>query len=135
MALNIQRARDHGLGDYNTAREEYGLPRITNWTHINPALAAEKPEVRQKELWICFRYFSIQQEQRIPNQILKNSFRITMNRFTCTKSLIAISKSLVRMWTRLQYYLCNFYWLQDTPRQSLLRMTGIIAPLIYDSGI
>ena len=89
----------------------------------------------KKELWICFRYFSIQQEQRIPNQILKNSFRITMNRFTCTKSLIAISKSLVRMWTRLQYYLCNFYWLQDTPRQSLLRITGITAPLIYDSGI
>ena len=45
MALNIQRARDHGLGDYNTAREEYKLPRITTWTEINPDLAAEKPEV------------------------------------------------------------------------------------------
>lgn len=55
MALNIQRARDHGLGDYNTAREEYGLPRITNWTHINPALAAEKPEVRKKRALDMFQ--------------------------------------------------------------------------------
>ena len=45
MALNIQRARDHGLGDYNTAREEYKLHRITKWTEINRDLAAEKPEV------------------------------------------------------------------------------------------
>ena len=66
MALNIQRARDHGLGDYNTAREEYGLPRITNWTHINPALAAEKPEVRKKR---NLDKHPMQQEPRVPNQI------------------------------------------------------------------
>ena len=35
MALNLQRARDHGLPDYNTVREAYGLPRKTSWEDIN----------------------------------------------------------------------------------------------------
>lgn len=35
MALNIQRARDHGLPDFNTAREAYGLPRFTSWTDFS----------------------------------------------------------------------------------------------------
>ena len=35
MALNIQRARDHGLPDYNTIREAYGLSRKTSWEDIN----------------------------------------------------------------------------------------------------
>lgn len=33
-ALNIQRGRDHGLPDYNTAREAYGLPRVTDFSEI-----------------------------------------------------------------------------------------------------
>lgn len=36
MAVNIQRGRDHGLPDYNTAREHFGLEKITDWTQINP---------------------------------------------------------------------------------------------------
>lgn len=35
MAVNIQRGRDHGLPDYNTARVEFGLPRIDDWDQIN----------------------------------------------------------------------------------------------------
>ncbi|KAI4457597.1 oxidase/peroxidase [Holotrichia oblita] len=35
MAVNIQRGRDHGLPDFNTAREAYGLPRITSFDHFN----------------------------------------------------------------------------------------------------
>ena len=45
MAINIQRGRDHGVPDYNTAREVYGLPRITDWGDINPTLYATNPEV------------------------------------------------------------------------------------------
>lgn len=35
MAINIQRGRDHGLPDYNTARREFGLKEIRDWTEIN----------------------------------------------------------------------------------------------------
>ncbi|KAH3843834.1 hypothetical protein DPMN_117365 [Dreissena polymorpha] len=35
-ALNIQRGRDHGLADYNSVRESYGLPRKQTWASINP---------------------------------------------------------------------------------------------------
>jgi len=33
-ALNIQRGRDHGLPDYNSVREAYGLPRVESFTEI-----------------------------------------------------------------------------------------------------
>ena len=33
-ALNIQRGRDHGLSDYNSAREAYGLERVTSFAEI-----------------------------------------------------------------------------------------------------
>lgn len=35
VAINIQRARDHGLPDYNSVREAYGLKRKTSWEDIN----------------------------------------------------------------------------------------------------
>lgn len=40
-ALNIQRGRDHGLVDYNTMRELYGLNRITNWSQITSDAAVQ----------------------------------------------------------------------------------------------
>ena len=36
MAINMQRARDHGLPDFNSARQAYGLPRIQNFDDLNP---------------------------------------------------------------------------------------------------
>ncbi|MCA9049617.1 MAG: peroxidase [Planctomycetaceae bacterium] len=33
-SLNIQRGRDHGLADYNTTRESFGLPRVTSFAEI-----------------------------------------------------------------------------------------------------
>ncbi|XP_078588856.1 dual oxidase 2-like isoform X2 [Branchiostoma floridae x Branchiostoma japonicum] len=38
MAINIQRGRDHGLPDYNTARVEYGLPPRKTFYDVNPWL-------------------------------------------------------------------------------------------------
>lgn len=35
-ALNLQRGRDHGLPDYNTVREFYGLGKVSSFNSINP---------------------------------------------------------------------------------------------------
>ncbi len=42
-ALNIQRGRDHGLADYNTMREDFGLDRLTSFGELtdDAVLAAE----------------------------------------------------------------------------------------------
>lgn len=42
MAINIQRARDHGLPDYNTVRELFNLSRITDvseFIHVSPEVS------------------------------------------------------------------------------------------------
>ena len=36
MAVNMQRARDHGLPDFNSARAAYGLGRIRTFEELNP---------------------------------------------------------------------------------------------------
>lgn len=41
-SLNIQRGRDHGLADYNSVREAYGLPRVTRFSQIS-----SDPDVQQ----------------------------------------------------------------------------------------
>jgi hypothetical protein len=41
-AMNIQRGRDHGLADYNTVREAYGLTRAESFADIS-----SDPEVQQ----------------------------------------------------------------------------------------
>lgn len=46
MAINIQRARDHGVPDYNTVRRSYGLESIENLPQINPELSSQNPQVR-----------------------------------------------------------------------------------------
>jgi hypothetical protein len=43
LSLDIQRGRDHGLADYNTARQAYGLPPVTSFAQItsDPTLQAQ----------------------------------------------------------------------------------------------
>ncbi|XP_077997407.1 dual oxidase 1-like [Glandiceps talaboti] len=45
MAINIQRGRDHGLPNYNTARIHYGLPPIADWKDVNPFLYDLDPQL------------------------------------------------------------------------------------------
>ena len=33
-AIDVQRGRDHGIPDFNTVREAFGLPRYSNWSEI-----------------------------------------------------------------------------------------------------
>jgi len=47
-ALNIMRGRDSGLPDYNTVRKYYHLPRVSNWSDINPKLYQEDKELFDK---------------------------------------------------------------------------------------
>lgn len=45
MALNIQRGRDHGVPDYNSARRAYDLPEIKNASYfdrVDPAVCCTK---------------------------------------------------------------------------------------------
>ena len=57
-SLNIQRGRDHGLPDYNTLREYFGLEKVTSFEEINPdpnvheALAAVYETVDDIDAWV-----------------------------------------------------------------------------------
>ncbi len=57
-SLNIQRGRDHGLADYNTARAAYGLPRVTSFGQITTDAAMQQKmeelygSVDNIDLWI-----------------------------------------------------------------------------------
>ena len=49
MAINMQRARDHGLPDFNTARQAYGLQRLTSFEQLNPLYGIDEIVTRNIE--------------------------------------------------------------------------------------
>ena len=49
MAINMQRARDHGLPDFNTARAAYGLPRLNSFEELNPLYGVDEIVTRNIE--------------------------------------------------------------------------------------
>jgi len=57
-SLNIQRGRDHGLPDYNTVREAFGLTRVGDFAGISPdpevqaRLAAVYPTCDDVDPWV-----------------------------------------------------------------------------------
>ncbi|MFI4917899.1 MAG: peroxidase family protein [Phycisphaerales bacterium JB060] len=60
VSLNIQRGRDHGLPDYNTIREVYGLPRVSDFAGITPdgemqdKLSSVYADCDQIDPWVGF---------------------------------------------------------------------------------
>ncbi len=57
-SLNIQRGRDHGLADYNSARVAYGLPAVTSFAQITSDAALRQKlqdlygTVNNIDLWV-----------------------------------------------------------------------------------
>ena len=57
-ALNIQRGRDHGIADYNTTRQAYGLSRVTSFSQITADTAVQQSlrkvygSVDEIDLWV-----------------------------------------------------------------------------------
>ena len=57
-SLNIERGRDHGLADYNTTRQAYGLPKITSFaqitadTDVQAKLKSLYGSVDKIDLWV-----------------------------------------------------------------------------------
>lgn len=57
-SLNIQRGRDHGLADYNSVREAYGLERVTSFAEITTDVAVQQTleelygTVENMDLWV-----------------------------------------------------------------------------------
>ncbi len=57
-SLNVQRGRDHGLSDYNSIREAYGLPRVLDFAGMTPdtemqnKLASVYADCDQVDPWV-----------------------------------------------------------------------------------
>jgi hypothetical protein len=57
-ALNIQRGRDHGLGDYNSLRVAYGLPSVSSFSditsdvNVQAALQSVYSDVNHIDPWV-----------------------------------------------------------------------------------
>lgn len=103
-ALNIQRGRDHGIADYNTVREAYGLPRVTSFAEITSDVEVQRAleetygSVDRLDLWVAGLA-----ERHLPGSSLGQTF----------------TRIIVEQFTRLRDG--DSYWYQRTLPQSLVR--------------
>ena len=86
MAVNMQRARDHGLADYNQAREAYGLARIDSFENINPLYGVDaivtrsiedlrdvyNNDINRCDIWACGMAETIPSDWARPGSPLQN---------------------------------------------------------------
>lgn len=85
MAVNMQRARDHGLPDFNTARAAYGLERIESFEGLNPLYGTDpiitkniedlrdvyNNDINRCDIWACGLAESIPSDVEDPNLQLR----------------------------------------------------------------
>jgi len=71
LSINIQRARERGVTDYNTIRQNFGLPRVSDFTQITSdpntltSLATVYDNVDQIDPWI-----GLMSEDHLPDAIV-----------------------------------------------------------------
>jgi hypothetical protein len=103
-ALNIQRGRDHGIADYNTVREAYGLPRVASFAEITSDVQVQRAleetygSVDRLDLWVAGLA-----ERHLPGSSLGQTF----------------TRIIVEQFTRLRDG--DRYWYQRTLPQALVR--------------
>ena len=68
IALNIERGRDHGLPDYNTLRQDYGLTALVSFSQItsNAALAQALSDVYSGNINDVDPWIALMAEDHLP---------------------------------------------------------------------
>ncbi len=80
-AININRGRERGIPDYNTVRENFGLPRVNSFENITEdvaeaeLLASAYSTVDDIDPWVGFLA-----EYHMPNTLFGQTIRLIMNR-------------------------------------------------------
>ena len=91
MAINLQRAKDHGLPDYNTARFAYGLVKLTGFEQINPFYGIDPVSVCVCAC-VCVSNWLIHRKSQLPLSV--SGMHIVMTSTGVTSGLV--------VWRRLQ---------------------------------
>ena len=78
MAINIQRGRDHGLSDYNSARRAYGLSRKSEFLDIKAAESNIPNEVRQCEYYM---HINLTLQRTTENSLSRAGFELASSGF------------------------------------------------------
>jgi len=123
-SLNIQRGRDHGLPDYNSARVAFGLPRVTDFSQItsDPGLQAKLFQlygnVDSIDLWIGGLA-----EDHVSGASVGPTFRkIIANQFERVRDGD-------RFWYQRVFYDGQLYALQQTRLSDIIRRNTVITKI------
>jgi hypothetical protein len=84
-SLNIQRGRDHGLPDYNTVRQAYGLERVESFEEIssNPEVQAKLKEAYDDDYDNIDLWVGGLAEDHVPNAMVGETIRaVLIDQFT-----------------------------------------------------
>jgi peroxidase len=88
VSLNLQRGRDHGLPDFSTVRQDYGLPPVTRFSEItsDPALAA-RLEATYGEVGNIDAFTGLLTEDHLPDAMVGETLHaVLLEQFARTRS-------------------------------------------------